>query len=156
MNPAAPSAARPAPARRTGPVSVVLVDDHDLVRLLLRRAIADHGGLRVSGEAVDADAGVALVGRLRPDVVVLDLGLGAEDALAAPAAIRALVPACGILIFSAYDAERHAPAVLRAGADRYVEKRAGFQAAVTAVAALAASRAAAAPEPMGPDAAPAP
>jgi DNA-binding NarL/FixJ family response regulator len=131
------SAAR-ASERGTRPVSVVLVDDHALVRLLLRRAIADYGGLRVAGEADDTDAGVALVARLRPEVVVLDLGLAGMDPLEATAAIRELVPDCGILVFSAFDAERHAPAVLRAGADGYVEKRAGFQAAAVAVAALAA------------------
>jgi DNA-binding NarL/FixJ family response regulator len=129
--------ARWAPQHAARPVSVVLVEDHDLVRLLLRRAITDHGGLRVAGEAADADAGVALVARLRPDVVVLDLGLAGMDPLVATKTIRELVPACGILVFSAFDAERHAPAALRAGADAYVEKRAGFQAAAVAVAALA-------------------
>jgi DNA-binding NarL/FixJ family response regulator len=133
--PPAPSAGAP---ERTRPVNVVLVDDHDLVRLLLRRAITDHGGLRVAGEAADADAGVALVARLQPDIVVLDLGLAGMDALEAAGRIRELAPDCRILVFSAFDAERHAPAALQAGADEYVEKRAGFQAAVTAVAELAA------------------
>jgi DNA-binding NarL/FixJ family response regulator len=126
----------PAVAGGTGPASVVLVDDHDLVRLLLRRAVSDHG-LRVVGEATDADAGVALVARLRPDVVVLDIGLAGMAGLEAARAIRDLVPTCGILVFSAFEADRYAGRALLAGADDYVEKRAGFQAAVLAIAALA-------------------
>jgi DNA-binding NarL/FixJ family response regulator len=116
--------------------SVVLVDDHDLVRLLLRRAIDDHGGLRVVGEAGDADAGVALVARMRPDVIVLDLGMDGTDPLDATGRIRDLVPTCRIVIFSASEAEHHAPRALLAGADAYVEKRDGFQALATGVAAL--------------------
>jgi DNA-binding NarL/FixJ family response regulator len=129
--------ARSLPAARVT-ATVVLVDDHDLVRLLLRRAIGDHGGLRVVGEAGDTDTGIAIVARLRPDAVVLDLGLEGTDPLEATGLIRDLVPACGIVVFSALEAEHHAPRALLAGADEYVEKRAGFQAVATAVAALAA------------------
>jgi DNA-binding NarL/FixJ family response regulator len=131
------SSPSPAVAGGTGPASVVLVDDHDLVRLLLRRAVSDHGGLRVVGEATDADAGVVQVARLRPDVVVLDIGLAGMAGLEAARAIRDLVPTCGILVFSAFEADRYAGRALLAGADDYVEKRAGFQAAVLAIAALA-------------------
>jgi DNA-binding NarL/FixJ family response regulator len=115
----------------------VLVDDHDLVRLLLRRSVADHAGLRVVGEASDADAGVALVARVRPDVVVLDIGLAGMEGLDAAGAIREQVPTCGIVVFSAFEADRYGARALLAGADVYVEKRAGFQAAVLAIAAVA-------------------
>jgi DNA-binding NarL/FixJ family response regulator len=124
---------RPAPA---GTASVVLVDDHDLVRLLLRRAIDDQDGLRVVGEAGDADAGVALVARLRPDVVVLDLGMHGLGPLEAIGLIREVVPACRVVVFSASEAELQEQRARLAGADAYVEKRHGFAVVARQVAAL--------------------
>jgi DNA-binding NarL/FixJ family response regulator len=118
---------------------VVLVDDHGLVRLLLRRAIDDQHGLRVVGEAADADAGVALVARLRPDVVVLDLGMDGLGPLDAIGLIRDLVPDCRVVVFSASESEQQADRARLAGADAYVEKRQGFQVLARQVAALALS-----------------
>jgi two-component system, NarL family, invasion response regulator UvrY len=120
-----------------GTASVVLVDDHDLVRLLLRRAIDDQDGLRVVGEAGDADAGVALVARLRPDVVVLDLGMHGLGALEAIGLIREVVPACRVVVFSASESEAQEQRARLAGADAYVEKRQGFAVVARQVAALA-------------------
>jgi DNA-binding NarL/FixJ family response regulator len=117
--------------------AVVLVDDHDLVRLLLRRAIDDQAGLRVVGEAGDADAGVALVARLRPDVVVLDLGMDGLGPLQAIGLIRDLLPACRVVVFSASESDQAADRARLAGADAYVEKREGFQVVARRVAALA-------------------
>jgi DNA-binding NarL/FixJ family response regulator len=117
--------------------SVLLADDHELMRRLLRRAIGAQPGLEIVGEASDGAQALALARTLTPDVVVLDLAMPEMDGLQVAAAVRAAVPGCAILIFSAFEAERAAAPALAAGADQYLEKSAGFEAAALAVAALA-------------------
>ena len=59
----------------SGPVSVVLVDDHQIVREGLRTLFADEPGIRVVGEAGGAAEGFDVAAALRPDVVLLDIGM---------------------------------------------------------------------------------
>jgi DNA-binding NarL/FixJ family response regulator len=116
---------------------VLLADDHELVRRLLRRAIAAQPGLELVGEAADGSEAVELARRLEPDVVVLDLAMPFKDGLQVAGELRSELPACAILVFSDQDAEQ---AALAAGADRYLGKAEGFAAAAQAAAELALRR----------------
>ena len=116
---------------------VLLADDHELVRRLLRRAIGAHPGLEIVGEAADGSEAVHLARTLSPDIVVLDLSMPRMDGFAVAGVLREDLPDCAILVFSDLEAEREA---LEAGADRYLEKGAGFEAAAQAAADLAVSR----------------
>jgi DNA-binding NarL/FixJ family response regulator len=113
---------------------VLLADDHELVRRLLRRAIGAHPSLEIVGEAADGSEAVDLARSLAPDVVVLDLSMPRMDGFAVAEALRQHLPGCAILVFSDLEAEHEA---LAAGADRYLEKGAGFEAAAQAAADLA-------------------
>jgi DNA-binding NarL/FixJ family response regulator len=113
---------------------VLLADDHELVRRLLRRAIGAHPGLELVGEAADGSEAVQLARQLTPDVVVLDLSMPNMNGFEAAGRLRQDVPDCAILVFSDLEAEHEA---LAAGADRYLEKGAGFEAAAQAAADLA-------------------
>lgn len=115
---------------------VLLADDHELMRRLLRAGLATRSGLEVVGEAADGAEAVALARSLRPDLVVLDLAMPGLDGLQAAAAIREASPDCAILVVSGFEGERVEAAALEAGANRYVEKSAGLGAAVDAAAAL--------------------
>ena len=108
---------------------VLLADDHELVRRLLRRALAAHPGLELVGEASDGSEAVELARELAPDVVVLDLAMPYKDGLQVAGELRSHLPACAIIVFSDQDAEQ---AALAAGADRYIGKAAGFAAAAQA------------------------
>ena len=119
---------------------VLLADDHSLMRRLLRRAISAHADLEFVGEAADGAQALALARSLVPDVVVLDLAMPELDGLQVASSLRVDLPDCAILVFSAFEAERVASAALAAGADRYLEKAAGFEAAAQAAAELAVSR----------------
>jgi DNA-binding NarL/FixJ family response regulator len=119
---------------------VLLADDHALMRRLLRRAISAHPALEFVGEAADGAEAIELARSLAPDVIVLDLAMPELDGLQVAGMLRTDVPDCAILVFSAFEAARVATTALAAGADRYVEKAAGFEAAAQAAAELALTR----------------
>jgi DNA-binding NarL/FixJ family response regulator len=118
------------------PARVLLADDHELMRRMLRLTLSTRPGLEVVGEAGDGAEALALARELAPDLVVLDVAMPVMDGLAATRALRAELPGCAILIVSSFEAERLAEAALAAGADRYVEKGAGLDAAADAAAEL--------------------
>ena len=95
--------------------------------------------LEIVGEAADGAEAVELARTLAPDVVVLDLAMPQLDGLRGRGRRCAPdLPDCAILVFSDLEAEREA--LVAAGADRYLEKGAGFEAAAQAAAELAVSR----------------
>jgi len=111
---------------------VLLADDHELMRKLLRTVLSSRPGLEVVGEAADGHEAVKLARTLEPDLVVLDLAMPGMDGLQVAQAVRAARPECAILVLSAFEAEHAAEAALAAGADRYVEKAAGLHVAAAA------------------------
>jgi DNA-binding NarL/FixJ family response regulator len=113
------------------PVRVLVVDDEPLVRVLLRAAIARDARLTTVGEAADGAEALRLEEQLRPDAVVLDVSMPVLDGITVAARLRARRPDCAIIVFSGSDDVR--AAALEAGADRFVGKVDGFEAAVAAV-----------------------
>lgn len=105
-------------------ISVVLADDHNVIRAGLRAMLEGEPDLRVIGEAPDAAAARKLVRDRRPDVLVLDLQMpGAEPATDVPA-LREEVPGTAIVVLTMQSDPRRAREVLRAGASGYVLKQA--------------------------------
>jgi CheY-like chemotaxis protein/anti-sigma regulatory factor (Ser/Thr protein kinase) len=89
-------------------VRVLLVDDVEDVRRLVRIALRHHGGFDVVGEAGAGHAAVDLAGELRPDVVLLDLGLpdlAGRDVLTQ---LRATAPTAKVVVFTGMDSEDRA------------------------------------------------
>ena len=123
------------------PISVLLVDDHPIVRDGLRRVLEGQPDLRVVGEAGDGEAALALVQDLAPRVVVMDVQMPKLDGIRATRQLRKRFPDTHVLILSAYDTDRYLFGLLEAGATGYVLKEAPDEEL------LAAIRAAAAGEP---------
>jgi DNA-binding NarL/FixJ family response regulator len=117
------------------PARVVVADDDPLMRRLLRTLLGTRG-LELVGEAADGCAACTLATSLRPDVVVLDRAMPVLDGLGAARAIRAALPACGIVLFSGHDGAAAEAAARAAGADRFVAKQDGVGALAHAVLAL--------------------
>ena len=102
------------------PVRVVVIDDSEDLRGLLRFALS-RAGMDVVGEAGDGSAGLEVVREERPDVVLLDLAMPIMDGVEALPLIRELVPKAQIIVFSGFDVPL-AQQVLEAGADGHVVK----------------------------------
>lgn len=105
-------------------ISVVLADDHNVIRTGLRAMLEGEEDLRVIGEAADAAGAQKLARDRRPDVLVLDLQMpGAEPATDVPR-LREEVPDTAIVVLTMQSDPRRARELLRAGAAGYVLKQA--------------------------------
>jgi DNA-binding NarL/FixJ family response regulator len=97
-------------------ITVVVADDHPIVREGLRAVLAVAPDLRLVGEGADGRQALALVRRLRPAVLLLDLDLPGLDGLAVVRAMRHEGLATAALLFTAYDSDPRLTAALRDGA----------------------------------------
>ena len=118
-------------------ITVVLADDHNVIRAGLRAMLEAEDGLRVIGEAADAPGARKLVRDRRPDVLVLDLQMpGAEPAADVPG-LREEVPGTAIVVLTMQSDPRRARELLRAGASGYVLKQAAERQLTAAIRAAA-------------------
>lgn len=102
-------------------ISVLLVDDHPVVRSGLRAVLETDGALKVIGEAATGEEAVMLASQLHPDVVLCDLRLGEGlDGIATTAALRALSPAPVVLILTTFDRDAEMLGAIEAGAAGYL------------------------------------
>ena len=105
-------------------IDVLLVDDEELVRMGLRAVIDAQPDLRVVGEASDGVDVAALVARLRPDVVLMDVRMPAIDGIQATRLLRAHADAPRVLVVTTFENDEYVYAALRAGASGFLLKRA--------------------------------
>ncbi|HEV2790457.1 MAG TPA: response regulator transcription factor [Solirubrobacterales bacterium] len=118
-------------------ITVVLADDHNMIRAGLRAMLEVEEDLRVIGEAADAPGAAKLVRDRRPDVLVLDLQMpGAEPARDIPALCEE-APSTAIVVLTMHDEPRRARDLLRAGASGYVLKQAAERQLTSAIRAAA-------------------
>jgi DNA-binding NarL/FixJ family response regulator len=119
-------------------ITVLLVDDHALVRRGFRRLLEDHASIEVVGEASNGDEAIQLVRELSPQVVVMDAAMPGTGGLAATRAILASAPDVRILMLSMHSEETLVRQAMNAGARGYILKNAldlDLAAAVSRVAA---------------------
>ncbi len=101
--------------------TVLIVDDHPIVREGLRAVLSAEPGLSVVGECGRGDEAVRLAGELRPDVVLMDLRLPGLDGVEATARIVAAGSA-NVLVLTTYDSDGDIVRALAAGATGYLLK----------------------------------
>ncbi|GMR02193.1 MAG: response regulator transcription factor [Acidimicrobiia bacterium] len=101
---------------------VLVVDDHTLVRRGTREILEHQTEIRVVGEAADGDEAVSLTDRLRPDVVLMDLGLPGLGGVEATREIKARWPEVQVLVLTVHDDDQYVFEAIRAGASGYLLK----------------------------------
>jgi two-component system response regulator NreC len=103
-------------------ITIVLADEHEVVRNGLRVVLKAESNFRIVGEAADGLEAVRLVERLKPDVLVTDLKLGGMDGIEVTRQVSKRSPKTGIIILSMCENECDVLEALRAGAKAYVLK----------------------------------
>jgi DNA-binding NarL/FixJ family response regulator len=121
-------------------VSVLLVDDHAVVREGYRRLLERHGNISVIGEAADAATAHSLFCHLEPQIVVMDITLPGSSGIEAMQRMLAYKAEARVLIFSMHEEAIFARRALQAGAFGYVTKASAPNVLIEAVYAVADGR----------------
>ena len=115
---------------------ILIADDHEVARKGIRALLEDHVGWEVCGEARDGREAVESASRLKPDVLLLDVGMPNLNGLDAARQILAMTPEARILILTVHDSEQVVREVLAAGARGFLLKSDAGRDLVAAVEAL--------------------
>jgi len=122
------------------PISIVLGDDHKVILRGLRAVLEAQPGFAVIGEASDGLKVAALVEKLKPDVLVLDLMMPGLSGFDVTRRVTKRLPKTRVVILTMYSSEPHVIEALRSGAMAYVVKDASAEELVTAIREAAAGR----------------
>jgi two-component system response regulator NreC len=104
------------------PNTVLICDDHDIVRAGLKLIIESDAGFRVVGAVSSGEELIAMVDQLQPDIVITDLSMPGMGGLAAIARVKAVRPQVRVLTLTIHEDESYFFRALEAGAEGYVLK----------------------------------
>ena len=116
-----------------GQISVLLADDHVVVRAGTRQLLERHPDITIVGEASTGQEAVQLADELRPDVVVMDIRMPGMSGVDATKAIKDAHPEMSVLVLTAHDDDEYVFALLQAGANGYLLKTAEADELVKAI-----------------------
>jgi two-component system, NarL family, response regulator LiaR len=117
----------------TEPVTVLIVDDHAVVRRGIRALLEAEGGFEVVGEAGSGGEAVLLAADLAPDVVLMDLVMPEMDGVAATRLVKQESPRSQVIVLTSYHEDEHIYPAIRAGALSYLLKGVGLEELTEAV-----------------------
>jgi CheY-like chemotaxis protein len=108
-------------------LTVILVDDHAMMRQGLRSVLEAHPDIQIIGEASDGDEAVAMVHALQPAVVVMDINMPRLNGIEATARIKTRYPGIRVIGLSVNAGPNNREAMLNAGADMLLTKEAAVE-----------------------------
>ena len=119
-------------------IRLLLVDDHAVVRIGTRMLFENESDIEIIGEAETAREAIELTLRLKPDVVLMDIGLPDMSGIEAAREIKRLYPQAAVVALTIHEDEEYFFQMLDAGASGYVPKRAAPDELLTAIRTAAA------------------
>ncbi|HLE15685.1 MAG TPA: response regulator transcription factor [Anaerolineales bacterium] len=114
-------------------IRLLLVDDHAVVRTGLRMFLEGEEDIEIAGEADSGSAALNLVSKIKPDVVLMDIGLPDISGIDATTQIKRLSPETAVVALTIHEDEQYFFKMLEAGASGYVPKRAAPEELLTAI-----------------------
>lgn len=114
---------------------ILIVEDDPMMQLGLEQSLAAHPQFNIVGQAEDGYLGVEAALRLKPDLVVMDIGLPRLDGIAATQQIKAALPHVRVVMLTSHTTETEIIAALSSGADAYCIKGASVDRLLAAIAA---------------------
>ena len=130
----------------SGPIRVMIVDDHAVVRGGLGAFLLAFDDLELVGEAASGEEAVQMCPRVRPDVVLMDLVMPGMDGAAATKAIRQVCPQVQVIALTSFKEEELVQGALKSGAIGYLLKNISAEELAGAIRAAKAGRPTLAPE----------
>jgi DNA-binding NarL/FixJ family response regulator len=124
----------------TKPIRLLLVDDHEVLRIGLRTLFTEAGGFQVVGEAGTMTAAIADASRLKPKVVLMDVRLPDGSGIEACRTIRTAHPDTRVLFLTSFADDDAVLATILAGADGFLLKEVSSEQLIDAVKAVASGR----------------
>lgn len=112
---------------------VLIVEDDPMMQLGLEQSLANAPGITVVGQVDDGYTAVEAALKLKPDVIVMDIGLPRQDGIAATQQIKAQLPNVHIVMLTSHTAETEVIGALSSGADAYCVKGATVDRLLTAI-----------------------
>ncbi len=103
-------------------IKVIIVEDYKLTRVGLRSSLNDFENIQVIGEAASGEEGLEKVFELKPDVVLMDLGLPKMNGLETLQKIKQKLPTCNVIVLTSHEREEEVTAALGLGAKGYCLK----------------------------------
>jgi two-component system response regulator NreC len=122
------------------PITVLLVDDHDVVRTGLRSFLNTQTDVKVVAEASNGGDALARADETKPDLIIMDITMPGMDGLEATRQLKARNPACLVLALTVHEDKQYFMEMLAAGASGYITKQAAADDLVAAIRAVAAGQ----------------
>lgn len=119
------------------PLRVLIVEDDPMMQLGLEQSLAAQPFIEIIGQAEDGYLGVEAAKKLKPDLIVMDVGLPRLDGIAATEQIKAELPEIRVVMLTSHTTEQEIIASLSAGADAYCVKGADVERLLQAITAAA-------------------
>lgn len=103
-------------------IRVLMVEDYSLIRVSLKAIFEEHPNIDVVGEAENGKIAIKLADELKPDVVLMDIGLPEMDGIQATRKIKEMYPNMKVIILTSHEDETEVNQALEAGANAYAMK----------------------------------